>query len=300
MAAHEHRIDHPASGRFGLGAGINLAFVVAEVAFGIASHSIALVADAAHNMGDVLGLLLAWAAATLARRVPSATHTYGLRKTTLLATLANAVLLLVAIGGVVWEAVHRLQRSEPVQASVIIVVAAVGVLVNGGSALLFMKERHHDTNMRAAFTHLAADAAIAVCVVMAGILVWLTGWQWIDPVTSLAVSVTVVAMTWGMLREAVGSVVDAVPSHIDYGEVRRYLAELPNVREVHDLHIWRLSSTETALTAHLVVPWSACPPDFVQDVCMNLHDRFQIEHSTLQIETPDAVHPCALGPEDKV
>ena len=304
MPSHQHDHDHAPGGgagpRFALGAGVNFAFVIAEVTFGIASHSVALVADAAHNFGDVLGLLLAWGATVLARRRPTSTHTYGLRKTTLLATLANAVLLLVAIGGVVWEAVQRLRNAEAVQASVVVYVALAGVVVNGASALLFMKGRTEDTNVRAAFAHLAADALIAICVAGAGAVVWVTGWQWLDPVTSLAVSAAVVAMKWGLLKDAVASVIDAVPEHVDYQSVRDYLSELPNVSEVHDLHIWRLSSTETALTAHLVLPSSAHRPTLLHEVCKQLHDRFEIAHSTLQLEAPNAGQPCALAPEDKV
>ncbi|HEX3696421.1 MAG TPA: cation diffusion facilitator family transporter [Polyangia bacterium] len=300
MADHHHGHSHVVGPRFAVGAAVNFAFVLAEIAFGVAAHSVALVADAAHNFGDVLGLLLAWGATILARKLPSSTHTYGLRKTTLLATLANAVLLLVAVGGVVWEAIQRLQDPEPVRAGIIIVIAAAGVVVNGASALLFMKDRHEDTNVRAAFAHLAADALIAVCVAIAGGLVFLTGWQWLDPVTSLAVSAAVVTMSWRLLKDAVASVIDAVPDHVDYRAVREYLTRLPSVSEVHDLHIWRLSSTETALTAHLVVPWSVCEPTFLQDVCRQLHDRFAIEHSTLQLDAPGLDQPCALAPDDKV
>jgi len=300
MAHHEHSTGPVAGTRFVIGAGVNLAFVIVEVAFGVASHSVSLVADAAHNFGDVLGLLLAWVATVLARRLPSSTHTYGLRKATLLATLANAVLLLVAVGGVVWEAIQRLRHPALVQGAVVVVVAAAGVIVNGASALLFMKNRHEDTNIRAAFAHLAADALIAVCVGVAGACVWLGGWNWIDPMISIAVSGAVVAMTWSLLKDAVASVIDAVPAHVDFGSVREFLIQLPNVSEVHDLHIWRLSSTETALTAHLVVPWSSCAPTFLPDVCKQLHDRFDIEHSTLQIEAPGAAEPCALAPEDTV
>jgi cobalt-zinc-cadmium efflux system protein len=300
VAEHEHSVGLVAGPRFAIGAGINFVFVVVEVAFGIASHSVALVADAAHNFGDVLGLLLAWGATVLARRLPSSTHTYGLKKTTLLATLANAVLLLVAVGGVVWEAVQRLRHPEPVQAAIVVVVAAAGVVVNGASALLFMKNRHQDTNVRAAFAHLAADALIAVGVGLAGAVVWLSGWQWLDPLTSLAVSAAVVKMTWRLLKDAIASVVDAVPDHVDYRLVREYLTQLPSVSEVHDLHIWRLSSTETALTAHLVLPLSDCGPTFLQDVCKQLHDRFEIGHSTLQIEAPEVAQPCVLAPDDKV
>jgi cobalt-zinc-cadmium efflux system protein len=300
--AHGHAHASPRVGdrRFAIGAGVNLAFVIVEVVLGVAAHSVALVADAAHNFGDVLGLLLAWGAAVLARRIPSTKHTYGLRKTTLLATLANAVLLLLAVGGVVWEALHRLRQPEPVQAVLVMIVAGAGVVVNGASALLFVRDRHRDTNVDAAFAHLAADAVIALGVAAAGLLVWLTGWRWIDPAASLAVSLAIVVMTWGLLREAMASVIDAVPAHVDYRGVREFLLRLPGVADVHDLHIWRLSSTETALTAHLVLPWSTVAPTFLQDACRQLHDRFHIEHATLQMEPPETASDCTLAPAGRV
>jgi cobalt-zinc-cadmium efflux system protein len=300
--SHEHsspRLVGP-DRRYAIGVAVNLSFVVFEVVFGIVAHSVALVADAAHNLSDVLGLLLAWGATVLARRLPSTTHTYGLRKTTLLATLANAVLLLVAVGAVVWEAVQRLRNPMPVAAGVVVVVAAVGVAVNGASALLFLKGRHHDSNLRAAFAHLAGDAVIAMGVAGAGLVVMRTGWLWVDPVTSIVVSGFVVTMTWSLLRGAVGAVVDAVPSHIDYVAVREYLRHLPNVLEVHDLHIWPLSSAETALTAHLVLPASGQGPALLPGACWELRDRFHIEHATLQVESAEVAHPCALAPDDRV
>ena len=302
--SHSHEHEH-ASGpvpdtRYAIGVGVNAAFVVAEVFFGFAAHSMALVADAAHNLTDVLGLLLAWGATVLARRLPSSTHTYGLRKTTLLATLANAVLLLVAVGSVVWEAVQRLRNPAPVDATVVMLVAGVGVVVNGASALMFRRGRDHDTNLRAAFSHLAGDAVIALGVVASGALVLRTGWLWLDPLTSIAVSALVITMTWSLLRDAFGSVIDAVPGHVDYSAVRDFLRQLPNVTEVHDLHIWPLSSVETALTAHLVLPPGGCGPSFLHDTCKELHDRFRIEHATIQVESANLANPCALSPDDRV
>jgi cobalt-zinc-cadmium efflux system protein len=305
---HDHGHSHAhgqapgpgADARYAIGVGVNAAFVVAEVICGLTAHSVALVADAAHNLTDVLGLLLAWGATVLARRLPSATHTYGLRKTTLLATLANAILLLVAVGAVVWEALQRLRHPAAVNATIVVVVAGCGVLINGASALLFLRGRDHDTNLRAAFAHLAADALIALGVVASGVIVMRSGWLWVDPVTSLGVSALVVTMTWSLLREAFGSVIDAVPGHIDYAAVRDYLRQLPNVAEVHDLHIWPLSSVETALTAHLVLPPGGYGPSFVHDACKELHDRFRIEHATLQVESTNVVDPCVLSPDDCV
>lgn len=300
--AHEHPSHSVVAPdrRYAMGVGVNLSFVVFEVVFGILAHSVALVADAAHNLTDVLGLLLAWGATVLARRLPSETHTYGLRKTTLLATLANAILLLVAVGAVVWEAVQRLRNPMSVDAGMVVVVAAVGVVINSASALLFLKGRDHDTNLRAAFAHLAGDALIAMGVVGAGIVVMRTGWLWVDPLTSILVSGFVVAMTWSLLKGAFGAVVDAVPSHIDYAAVREYLRHLPNVLEVHDLHIWPLSSAETALTAHLVSAAPGHASSFLQDTCRDLRDRFHIDHATLQVESAEVTHPCALAPTDRI
>lgn len=285
---------------FLLGVGLNLGFVIIEVVFGLIAHSMALVADAGHNLSDVLGLVLAWGATWLASRKPSKLRTYGFRKTTILAALANAVLLLLATGGVVWESVQRLSRPGVVEGKTVIVVAAVGVAINGVSALAFRKGGKHDLNLRGAFLHLAADAAVSFGVVITGVVLIYTGWNLLDPIVSLVLSVIIVGSSWSLLRKSVNLALDAVPEGIDVDEVRGYLAGLPDVLEVHDLHIWAMSTTENALTAHFVMKTGSCEPRFLGDVCKVLHDRFGIEHSTLQVEAPEAPDPCRLAPEDSL
>jgi cobalt-zinc-cadmium efflux system protein len=262
------------------------------VVFGVVAHSTALLADAAHNLGDVLGLAMAWGASTLARRVPSNIHTYGLRRSTVLAALANAVLLLAAVGGVAWEAIQRLQSPGEPHSGTMMAVATVGVVVNGASALLFRRRGEGDANVRAAFLHLAADAAVSAGVVIAGAVLWKTGWRWVDPVTSLVVSGVVLLGTWGLLRNALHLALDGVPKHIELDKVRAFLVALPGVDAVHDLHVWAMSTTEVALTAHLVMEWTACPPAFLDGLEHELEEAFGIAHVTVQIE-PSANHACA-------
>jgi cobalt-zinc-cadmium efflux system protein len=286
--AHAHRHDHAPPERmtraFALGILLNVVFVVAGVVAGVIASSTALLADAAHNLGDVLGLAMAWGATVLARRARTARRTYGLRRTTILAALANATLVLVAIGGVLWEAVQRLGTAHQVDGGLVAVVAALGVVLNGLAAALFARGRHGDANLRGAFLHLVADAAVSAGVVVAGVVVWQTGWSWIDPATSLAVSAVILHGTYGLLREAMDLVLDAVPPHIDSVAVESYLASLPGVVEVHDLHIWSMSTTDVALTAHLVVPWETCSPALVRTAADELARRFTIGHVTIQLE----------------
>jgi len=248
----------------------------------------ALLADAAHNLGDVAGLLLAWAAAVLAQTKPSRTHTYGLRRSTILAALANALLLLVAVGGVAWEAIGRLREPRPIEGWTVMTVAAIGVVINTASALMFMANRKRDANVRGAFLHLAADALVSLGVVVAGAVILRTGWSWLDPAVSLVVSVVILFGTWGLLREALGLSLDAVPGHVDLDAVRAYLGSLDGVEAVHDLHVWSMSTTEVALTAHLVLPWPSAPPSFVAALGDELRSRFAIDHVTVQLE-PSAV-----------
>lgn len=301
---HDHGHEAPNGAQLGrafaLGVGLNVAFVLVELVFGVAANSTALLADAAHNASDVLGLGLAWGAATLARRKPSPRRTYGLRGSTVLAALANAVLLLVAVGGVSWEAIRRLSDPSPVEGTTVLAVAAVGVVINASSALLFLRGRKDDANVRAAFLHLAADAGVSFGVVIAGALIWRTGRNWIDPAVSLVVSVVVLISTWGLLREALHLALAGVPDGIDVDAVQTYLRSLPEVSAVHDLHIWAMGTTETALTAHLVVPWSPQPPVFLTYLERELHDRFGIDHATVQLELNDAAEPCRLAPDDVV
>lgn len=288
-AHHHHHAPPTDAGRaFVLGIGLNIAFVVAEAFAGVVAGSTALLADAAHNLGDVLGLAMAWGAIVLARRKRTARRTYGLRRTTILAGLANATLILLAIGGVTWEAIQRIGEPAHVDGGLVAIVAAVGVLVNAGAALLFARGRERDVNRRGAYLHLMADAAVSAGVVVAGLVVLRTGWAWVDPATSIAISVVILASTIGLLREALDHLLDAVPAHIDPRAVEAYLANLPGVAQVHDLHIWPISTTEVALTAHLVVQWEGRSPLFVRDASHEIEHRFGIAHATLQLEPADA------------
>jgi cobalt-zinc-cadmium efflux system protein len=301
--AHGHGHGHshaPANfdRAFAIGAGLNLAFVAAEAAAGFFTHSLALLADAGHNLSDVLGLFLAWGAAVMARRAPTARRTYGLRKGTILASLANAALLLVAVGAIAWEAVRRLASPEPVTAGPVILVAAIGVVINTATALMFMRGQKGDLNVRGAFLHMAADAAVSAGVVIAAVVMMLTGWLWLDPMVSLAIVVVIVAGTWGLLRDSLDLALDAAPRGVDTAAVRAWLERLPGVSGVHDLHIWAMSTTETALTAHLIRPGPAGPAEadgFLHETCAGLHDRFGIGHATLQVEHGDAAD-CRLAP----
>ena len=286
-------------GAFALGAALNLAFVVGEAAFGVAAHSMALIADAAHNFGDVLGLLLAWAAAYLGRRPPTSRRTYGWGRGTILAALGNAAVLLIGVGAIGIEALHRLLTPQPVQTGVVMIVAAVGILVNGGSALLFLRDRAHDLNVRAQFAHLAGDAAIAAGVVLAALAIRLTGYWWIDPVASLIVAVLIAMGTWSLMRESLGLALDAVPEQVKQDEVAAFLANVPGVTEVHDLHIWGLSTTETALTVHLVYAGET-DDRRPHELSAELRRRFGIGHATVQIESDADAALCRLRPNDVV
>ena len=292
--AHAHHHAPPADpGRaFVLGIALNVAFIVAEAVAGVIADSTALLADAAHNLGDVLGLGMAWGAILLARRKRTARRTYGLRRTTILAGLANAMLILVAIGGVTWEAIQRIGQPAHVDGGIVAIVATVGVFVNGGAALLFARGRERDVNRRGAFLHLMADAAVSAGVVVAGLIVWRTGWNWVDPATSIAISLVILATTVGLLREALDLLLDAVPSHIDPVAVEGYLASLPGVQQVHDLHIWSMSTTDVAMTVHLVVHWEGRSPLFVRNAAHEIERRFGIAHATLQLEPANADEVC--------
>jgi cobalt-zinc-cadmium efflux system protein len=283
----DHHSHAGLSRAYAWGVGLNLAFVAAEVTFGFASGSLALLADAGHNASDVLGLLLSWACAVLARGAASERRTYGLRRTTILAALLNAVLLLVGVGGIVWEAMTRLMHPAPVAAGTVIVVAAAGVIINGVSAALF-HGRHQDLNARGAYLHLLTDAGVSLGVVAAGFGIRATGWLWLDPVTSLIIAAAILLSTWHLLRDSLDLALDAVPSGIDPAAVRSFLLGLPTVAAVHDLHVWGMSTSEAALTAHLVVGSQANADDILSGAAGGLRSRFGIGHSTIQIET----QPC--------
>jgi len=300
---HDHAHHHAHAGRydraFALGTILNLGFVIVGIVFGLAANSMALLADAAHNLGDVLGLLLGWGAAWLARRPPTRRRTYGWGRGSIFAVLLNASILLIAVGGIAVEAVRRLVIPEPVSELTVILVAAAGIVVNGVTALMFMRGRGDDLNIRAQFIHMAGDAAVSAGVVVAGLLIRLTGWMWLDPLSSLGIAAVILFGTWGLLRESVDLAMDAVPVGVQQQEVERYLASLPGVQEVHDLHIWGLSTTDTALTAHLVCA-DANSNQRLHDLTAELRDRFGIGHATLQIETGADAELCQLRPHDVV
>lgn len=292
---HAHAHAPPNYNRaFAVGVGLNVMFVVVEAVSGIIAHSMALLADAAHNLSDVFGLVLAWGATALARRQPSTRRTYGFSKSTVLAALANALLLLFVTGGVVWEAIGRLRTPAPVQGTMMIIVAACGIVINGVSALMFITARKKDANVRAAFLHLLTDAAVSGGVVVSGVVLLFTKWTWVDPLASLTISAVILVTTWSLLKDAVNLALDAVPAHIDPDAVRGYLQSLPGVHEVHDVHIWAMSTTECALTAHLVM--NAPPDGFVAEVCGALAERFHIRHSTIQVD-PVTSPTCKLASE---
>ena len=291
-AGHSHAVPTSLKA-FAIGASANFAFVVIEFGFGYFADSLALMADAGHNLSDVLGLLLAWAAAWLSQRTPTERRTFGYGRTSILAALANAIILLVGTGGIAVEALSRFSDPAPIQTGIVMVVALVGIGVNFGTALLFMAGRKGDLNVRGAFVHLMADAAVSLGVVIAAGVIALTGWLWLDPAVSLVIAVVIVVGTWGLLRDSVDLALDAVPRHVDRQEVEAYLGTLPGVVEVHDLHIWGLSTTDVALTAHLVRPQQVLDDAFIADICQTLKARFGIGHATLQIEA--GTHPCGLA-----
>ncbi|MDF0556748.1 cation diffusion facilitator family transporter [Kamptonema sp. UHCC 0994] len=298
---HEHSHSPKTYNRaFLIGTSLNVSFVLVEAWFGVISHSLALLADAGHNLSDVLGLLLAWAASYLVQRPPSRKYTYGLRRSSILAALLNAILLLLTMGGITWEAIRRLQEPSPIAGDTVILVAGIGVVINTITALLFLSGREGDMNIRGAFLHMAADALVSVGVVLAGIAILLTGWLWFDPVISLAIVVIIVVGTWNLFKDSLELILDGVPKQIEPIAVRTFLQELQGVTQVHDLHIWAISTTETALTAHLVIPEGYTGDRFLTDTCEALHNHFGIDHSTLQIETGNPDYPCHLEPETHV
>ena len=302
-AAHKQGQAHSHGPRsfgkaFAIGIGLNTTFVLVEAGFGIASNSVALLADAGHNLSDVLGLVIAWIAATLSRRPPSGRYTYGLRGTSVLAALMNAVLLLIAIGAIAWEATLRLFHPEPVGGETVMIVAAVGVAVNGVTAWLFASGRGSDLNIRGAYLHMAADAAVSLGVVIAGLIILFTGWLWLDPAMSLVVVAVIAWGTWGLMRDSLAMSLDAVPREIEPRDVREFLASRNGVVSVHDLHIWHMSTTEIAMTAHLVIPQGNFGDVLVREVSDELRHRFGIGHVTIQVEKDGVT--CPLAPEHVV
>lgn len=277
---------------FAIGVALNMAFVILEATIGIMADSLALLADAGHNLSDVLGLLLAWGASILTQRQPTERRTYGLRKSTILAALFNAVILLAAVGGMAWEALRRFNDPAEVAGSTVIIVASLGFVINGATALLFVAGRKGDLNIRGAFLHMVADAAVSVGVAAAGVAMLFTGRPWIDPAVSLVIAVVILVGTWRLLKASLNLAMDAVPEGIDPRAVNSFLKDLPGVQAVHDLHIWGMSTTETALTAHLVKPQAQDDDEIIERASKELHDRFGIDHTTLQWERQGVLCPC--------
>jgi cobalt-zinc-cadmium efflux system protein len=296
-AAHEHKHSHgPArhDRAFAIGIALNIGFVAIEAWYGWKIGSLALLADAGHNLSDVAGLVLAWGGALAGRLRPDMRHTYGWRRASILAAFANALLLLVAMGSLAWEAAHRLSDPAPVEGLTIMAVAGVGIVVNTATALLFMRGREKDLNIRGAFLHMAADALVSAGVVLAGALVLWQGWHWIDPVVSLLIAAVIVWGTWSLFRQSLHLLFDGVPEGLDLRQVRALLESLPGVAGVHDLHVWAMGTTEVALTAHLEMPDAPGDDAFLRDATERLHDRFEITHVTLQVVRQPFCVPCSV------
>ena len=308
---HDHHAQHKKGGHshdhapadmgraFAVGVVLNSIFVAVEVAAGFWTGSLALLADAGHNLSDVLALLLAWGAVALAKRAPTARRTYGLRKATILASLTNAILLMLAVGAIVSESIQRFAQPATVSTGIVMLSAGLGIVINTATALMFMRGSQSDLNVRGAFLHMASDAAVSLAVVIGAGVIALTGREWIDPLLSLGIAAVIVLGTWGLLKDSMNMALDAAPKGVDVGKVRDWLAGLPGVEEVHDLHIWAMSTTETALTAHVIRPAIDDGDSFLHAACEGLAARFNIGHATLQVER-DAAHACKLAPAEVV
>jgi cobalt-zinc-cadmium efflux system protein len=298
MTAHDHH-QHPHTHApknfdraFAIGIGLNLAYVGIEAWYGWKVDSLALLADAGHNLSDVIGLVLAWGGALAGRLRPDARHTYGWKRASILAAFINALLLLMAMGALVWEALQRLGDPQPIAGFTVMLVAGVGIVVNTATALLFMRGREHDLNVRGAFLHMAADALVSVGVVIAGALVLWLGWNWLDPLVSLVIAAVIVIGTWSLFRQSLHLLFDGVPDSIDLAAVRALLQGLPGVSRVHDLHVWAMGTTEIAMTAHLVMPDGHPDDDFFVHATEELHHHFDIDHVTLQVVRVAFTEPC--------
>jgi cobalt-zinc-cadmium efflux system protein len=301
---HDHGHDHVGSDHthapknfgpaFAIAAALNFALVAVQVFYGITAHSVALLADAGHNFADAFGLVIAWIAHVLSKSTPTRRYTYGFRSVSILSALANGMILLVATGAIAWEAVQRLIDPGEVSGLIVMIVAAIGIVINGLAAWLLMAGQK-DINIRGAFLHLVGDAGVSAGVVVGGAVIFFTGWNWVDPLVSLGVSIVIVVLAWGLFREATNLSLDAVPSAIDPDAVRAFLLHLPGVTDIHDLHIWAMSTTENALTCHLVIPDGHSGDDFLEMACDAINRKFGIGHSTMQVEAGDGV--CKLAPD---
>jgi cobalt-zinc-cadmium efflux system protein len=292
VAHHHHHAPPDYNRAFAAGVALNLAFVVVEAVFGILSNSLALLTDAGHNLSDVLGLLLAWGASALAAKRPSTRRTYGYSRATIIASLFSGLLLMGAVGAIGWEAFNRLLEPTAPAGETIMIVAAIGVVINTATALLFLSGKDSDLNIRGAFLHMAADAAVSLGVVASGALILFFGFGWLDPLISLVIAAVIFLSTWGLLRDSLNLAVDAVPRNVDPEAVRAYLAALSGVRAIHDLHIWPMSTTDTALTAHLVMDAFPANDQFLEQIAAVLHERFAIKHPTIQLERHDSDVVC--------
>ncbi|MES2014017.1 MAG: cation diffusion facilitator family transporter [Pseudomonadota bacterium] len=295
--AHNHAHSHSHAPKdfsraFAIGIALNIVFVAIEAFYGWQVNSLALLADAGHNLSDVVGLVLAWGGALAGKLRPDIRHTYGWKRATILAAFANALLLLVAMGSLIWEAVGRLSTPEPTHGITIMAVAGVGILINSATAFLFMHGSKSDLNIRGAFLHMAADALVSAGVVVAGALALWFGWNWLDPVVSLLIAVVIVISTWSLFYESLHLLFDGVPKEIDLPVVREYLESLPGVSNVHDLHVWAMGASQIAMTVHLVMPEGSSGDAFLEEITDALHDRFEIVHPTIQIETDFKHHGC--------
>ena len=290
---HNHEVSNY-NRPFAIGVALNLLFVIIEASYGFAADSLALIADAGHNLSDVITLLLAWGASYLATMRPTQTRTYGLRRATILASLISAALLLLALGGIAWEAIGRLFTPQPVVGKVVMIVAAIGVVINSLTALLFASGQKHDLNIRSAYLHMAADAGISLGVVIAGGAILLTGWLWLDPLISLFIVLVILIGAWGLFKDSINLSIDVVPSNIDITAIKDYLAGLDNVSAIHDLHVWALSTSETALTVHLVMTNNLIDNAFLKNIQICLHDNYGIEHATIQVEYNNSDISCFL------
>lgn len=297
---HHHHVPKDFGWRFAIGASLNMIFVVAELIFGFVTKSLALLGDAVHNLSDVIGLILAWGAIQLAKSPPTKEHTYGYRGASIVAALANAALLFLVTGALLFETVQRFRNPTPVASDIVIIVACIGIAINAATALLFWKGQKDDINIRGAFLHMAADALVSLGVVVAALIMKKTGWYWVDPVIGLMIAGAIFWSTWGFALQALKFSMAAVPPHIDAVRVRAYLSGLQGVKEVHDLHIWPMSTTETALTAHLVIPAHTPDDRFIQEVTERLEKDFKIGHATIQIEVANTSRACKLSPDDVV
>ena len=294
--AHDHGSEIKNYNRsFAIGITLNIVFVIIEAIYGVVADSLALIADAGHNLSDVVSLVLAWGAFYLGKKEPTLQRTYGLRKITILASLTSAILLLIALGAIAWEAIDRFSDPQAVDGMTVIIVAAIGVVINTLTALLFMEGQKDDLNIKGAYLHMAADAAVSLGVVIAGIAIMYTGWLWLDPTLSILIVLVILIGTWGLLRDSVNLAMDGVPAGIDMEGIKNYLLNLPSIEEIHALHVWALSTTEIALTVHLVSNKSELDNMFLDEIQDYLHDNYKIEHATIQIEYATDGYACDLN-----